>query len=82
MKKTVAVRKGKKAGVRTIVNPEKALILHPEIRKQTLKAKIKLEAEKKAYELFEKNGRAHGNDLAHWLEAERELIRQHVWQLI
>jgi hypothetical protein len=27
--------------------------------------------QKKAYELFEKRGRAHGNDWKDWLEAER-----------
>ena len=27
--------------------------------------------QKLAYEIFEKGGRVHGRDLAHWLEAER-----------
>ena len=28
---------------------------------------------RRAYEIFESRGRAHGSDLDHWLEAEREL---------
>ena len=27
----------------------------------------------RAYELFELNGRVHGNDMEHWLQAEAEL---------
>jgi hypothetical protein len=30
-----------------------------------------------AYELFEVNGRDHGNDLANWFEAERLVISRH-----
>lgn len=30
----------------------------------------------RAYELWEKEGRPHGRDLAHWLEAERMLQQQ------
>ena len=30
----------------------------------------------RAYELWEKEGRPNGRDLAHWLEAERMLQRQ------
>ena len=29
---------------------------------------------RKAFEIFEKNGSAHGHDVEHWLEAERECI--------
>lgn len=29
----------------------------------------------RAYELFEHDGRAHGHDLDHWLEAERQLVQ-------
>ena len=28
---------------------------------------------RKAYDIFVRNGRQHGNDLAHWFEAERQL---------
>ncbi len=28
----------------------------------------------RAYELFERDGRSHGHDLDHWLEAERQLV--------
>ncbi|MDO8546210.1 MAG: DUF2934 domain-containing protein [Nitrospirales bacterium] len=31
---------------------------------------------KRAYELFEENGCVDGNDMDHWLEAERE-VREH-----
>ena len=30
----------------------------------------------RAYELWEKEGRPHGRDLAHWLEAERMIKQQ------
>jgi HSP20 family protein len=29
---------------------------------------------RRAYDIFEKNGRLHGRDLDHWLQAERELL--------
>ncbi len=29
---------------------------------------------KRAYDIFAENGMQHGNDLEHWLEAERELV--------
>ncbi|OGF45717.1 MAG: hypothetical protein A2452_13325 [Candidatus Firestonebacteria bacterium RIFOXYC2_FULL_39_67] len=82
MKKSDPVKREKRRNIKIMSREDKALILHPEVTRQVLKAKIKLEAEKKAYELFERNGKTHGNDLAHWLEAEKELIRQYVWQLI
>jgi len=28
---------------------------------------------RKAYEIFLRNGRQHGNDLAHWFEAEKQV---------
>jgi hypothetical protein len=35
------------------------------------------EIAKLAYELFEVNGYEHGNDLAHWFEAERLVVSRH-----
>jgi hypothetical protein len=35
------------------------------------------EIEKVAYELFEKDGRQHGKDKEHWLEAERIVRERH-----
>jgi Protein of unknown function (DUF2934) len=32
------------------------------------------EIAQRAYELFEKSGRAPGHDMDHWLEAERQLV--------
>lgn len=29
---------------------------------------------RRAYDIFERGGRMHGNDLAHWFQAERELL--------
>lgn len=29
---------------------------------------------RRAFELFEKDGRVHGHDISHWLEAEREFL--------
>jgi len=30
---------------------------------------------RRAYELFERDGRVHGNDVSHWTEAEREFLQ-------
>lgn len=35
------------------------------------------EIKKLAYELFEKNGRIHGHELEHWIEAERIVCSRH-----
>lgn len=35
------------------------------------------EIEKLAYEIFEREGRVHGRDLDHWLEAERIVISRY-----
>jgi uncharacterized protein involved in type VI secretion and phage assembly len=35
------------------------------------------EIAKVAYELYEKRGRAHGNELEDWLEAERIVMERH-----
>jgi len=44
----------------------------PLSKKNTIDQKELFEKiQKKAYELFEKRGRTHGNDLADWFEAER-----------
>lgn len=32
--------------------------------------------QKKAYELYEKRGYSHGNDVSDWLEAERIVLRK------
>ena len=32
----------------------------------------------RAYELFEHDGRTHGHDLEHWLQAERQLVQTRV----
>ncbi len=40
---------------------------HSPVNEQTLRERIV----QKAYELYEKRGRMHGNDLDDWLEAER-----------
>ena len=34
------------------------------------------EIAKRAYEIFERNGRKQGQDLANWLAAETELVRE------
>ena len=39
--------------------------------------KIAEEIRYKAYLKFQNNGRKHGNGLAHWLEAEREVKKEH-----
>ena len=36
--------------------------------------KVKEQITKRAYEIFEGKGREGGHDLAHWLQAERELV--------
>jgi hypothetical protein len=34
------------------------------------------EIARRAYELFEQSGAAHGSDLQHWFEAERQLLQR------
>ena len=36
----------------------------------------RLQIEKRAYEIWEAGGSRHGADIAHWLQAETELLEQ------
>ena len=38
---------------------------------------LRLEIEKRAYELWQADGSHHGNDLHYWLLAERDLASRH-----
>jgi hypothetical protein len=38
---------------------------------------LRLEIEKRAYELWRTDGGPHGNDLHYWLQAERDLTSRH-----
>ena len=35
---------------------------------------LRLEIERRAYEIWEANGNRHGDDVAHWLQAETEVL--------
>lgn len=37
---------------------------------------LKTETAKRAYEIWEAEGRVHGHDLAHWFQAENELFEK------
>ena len=52
--------------------PEGRLTVRPAKKTQDLQKRI----EEKAYELFERRGYSHGNDLADWFEAERIIKSQ------
>jgi hypothetical protein len=82
MQSNTALKKSKKAQKDILPVVNKALILHPKVHKNMLTRIIKEETEKKAYELFLRNGGVHGNSLSHWLEAEKEVLGKYYWQLI
>jgi HSP20 family molecular chaperone IbpA len=53
-------------------SPQRPEVISDAEKPEFLEAFNKLVA-KRAYELFEQFGRGHGDDLAHWLQAEREM---------
>jgi hypothetical protein len=57
-----------------VVYMSRTVLIHPEGDRKALQEKLLQEIRKKAYELFEKSGRKHGNDLAHWFQAEKEIL--------
>ena len=37
---------------------------------------LRLQVERRAYEIWEAGGGGHGEDIAHWLQAETEVLEQ------
>jgi HSP20 family molecular chaperone IbpA len=44
--------------------------------KAEVSERLKTRVAKKAYDLYERNGGSHGDDLAHWLRAEAEVMQR------
>ena len=62
-----------------MINREKALILHPEAEKKLIQERMKIKVKHKAHELYVRSGRIPGNDLTHWLEAEKLVKKEMIF---
>ena len=55
----------RKTKTQTANNEAVKRVIHPDLRH---------EIEKRAYEIWQSSGCSQGNDLAHWLQAENEVL--------
>jgi len=51
-----------------------ALLLDPNVTKEMLEEKLSNAINRKAYEIYVIKGRRPGNELADWLEAEKQIL--------
>ena len=59
-----------------MVSGQKALILHPKVAKHLTDEKIKKATKFRAHELYVRSGRQKGKELEHWLEAEKQILKE------